>query len=272
MIDTTEAPFPTGLLDPRAVRVRFSALKHMARSPLHYLDAVQTDRGDTLAMRRGRGVHAMVLGEPVVKFTGKVRSGKAWQAFAAEHEGSEILNEREWHEAAGIARAIRSQNPEASRLLLDGTVLEGHIEWEWLGRTCSSRPDARGVSHIADLKTTQCSDPERFRWDAKKRGYHAQLAFYGLAVKHLTGVEPTELWAIAVESKRPYAVTKFRLTDNARLAGEKMCRAWFERLLLCEASNCWPGYTDGTVDLDVQEESDPDAAIELDDMDGEAWA
>lgn len=265
-------------VDPRTVAVRFSNLKHIARSPLHYLDAVQIDREDTLAMRLGRGAHAMVLGEPVVKWTGKTRQGKAWEAFRAEHEETraEILNAKEWAVAEGMATAIR-RHPIAPDLLLADTIIrEQTIKWEWLGRRCSSRPDARSEDGriVTDFKTTQCAEPQKFMRDATWRGYNAQLAFYGLAVQHLLGRAPDELYVVAVESKRPYAVTVLRLDDEARLQGEKLCRIWMEQLLVCEASNHWPAYTDAVVRFTVPGDGDPDAAIDLDELtdDDEAWA
>jgi hypothetical protein len=270
-------------IDPRSIAVRFSNLKHIARSPLHYFDAVQLDRDDTLAMRLGRGAHAMVLGLPVVKWNRPAKNGKGkaprngaeWEKFKADHPDAEILNAQEWAAAEGIANAIR-RHPIAAPLLFDGTTIEETIEWEWLGRRCSSRPDARrGSAVVVDLKTTQCAEPAKFSRDAMYRGYNAQLAFYGLAVQYLTGRAPDDLYVVAVESKRPYAITVLRIDDNARLQGEKLCRLWMERLLTCEASNHWPAYTDAIATFSVPSEGDPDAAIDLDELEdenSEAWA
>lgn len=259
-------------VDPRTIPVRFSSLKHIARSPLHYWDAVQLDRDDTLAMRLGRGTHAMVLGEPVIRWDGKTRNGKAWEAFKARHADKEILNRSEWAKSEGVANAIR-RHPIAAPLLLEGTILEQTIEWEWLGRKCTSRPDSRrGSAMVVDLKTTQCAEPEKFKRDATYRGYNAQLAFYGLAVEHATGVRPDDLYVVAIESKRPYAITVLRLDDEARLQGEKLCRLWFERLLTCEQSNHWPAYTDAIVTFSVPSEGNPDNAIDIDDLDEELFA
>lgn len=253
-------------IDPRTVPVRFSNLKHMARSALHYWDAVQLDRQDTLAMRLGRGAHAMVLGMPVIKWVGKTRNGKVWDRFKALHADKEILNAKEWATAKGMADAIR-KHPIAAPLLFEGTVLEEQIEWQWLGRKCTSRPDCRrGTAMVADLKTTQCAEPGKFKRDAMYRGYNAQLAFYGLAVEHLTGVRPEELYVVAVESKRPFAVQVLVLDEEARTQGEKLCRLWFERLLVCEASNTWPAYSDAIATFSVPSDGDPDNAIDLDSL------
>ncbi len=265
--DTPRAP-----IDPAAIPVRFSNLRHMARSALHYWDAVQVGREDTLCMRLGRGAHAMVLGLPVVKFTGKTRQGKAWERFKEQHADKEILNGKEWAQSEGIANAIR-RHPIAAPLLFEGTTLEETIEWEWIGRKCTSRPDARRAGKvIIDLKTTRCADPERFRWDAIRQAYHAQLAFYALADAYVAGKQADELYAVAVESKRPYAITVLRFTDEARLAGEKMARLWFERLLICEQSDCWPAYSDAIVDLDAPTDGTPDSVIDLDELPDELFA
>jgi hypothetical protein len=154
-----EAAEPRESVDPRTVPVRFSNLKHIARSPLHYWDAVQLGRDDTLAMRLGRGAHALTFGMPAIAFPGKKRAGKQWDAFSALHADKEILSRSEWAKSTAVANAIR-RHPLASQLLLDGTTVEETIEWEWLGRKCTSRPDSRrGSSVVVDLKTTQCAEP-----------------------------------------------------------------------------------------------------------------
>ena len=263
---------PRPIVDPRTVPVRFSNLKHMARSALHYWDAVQLDRQDTLAMRLGRGAHAMVLGMPVVKWVGKTRNGKAWDAFKTRHADKEILNAKEWAASEGIANAIR-RHPIAAPILFENTTLEEQIVWEFLGRKCTSRPDARrGSAMVCDLKTTQCAEPKKFERDSMYRGYNAQLAFYEMATEYLTGTAPSEVYVVAVESKRPYAITVLQLTDEARESGRRLCRLWFERLLVCEASNTWPAYVDAIAQLNVPGEGDPDNAIDIDDLDEELFA
>jgi hypothetical protein len=240
-------------IDPRTVPCRSSNLKHMARSPLHYYDAVQLGRDDTLAMRLGRGAHAIVLGEPVVLYPGKARRGKDYDRWRADQDPrAEILIRSEWDRAQGVGNAIR-RHRDASRILFTDTVLEQTIAWEWLGKKCTSRPDSRRPDGrvIADLKTTQDASPEKFKRDALHRCYDAQLSFYDQASEYETGRQADELYAVAVESKRPYAVTVLRLTDEVRERGRKMCRLWMEQLLVCEAANHWPSYVDHIVDLDV---------------------
>jgi hypothetical protein len=255
MVD--ELDVPREPIDPRTVRVRHSRLKEMGRSPLHYYHSVQDDRPDTLSLRLGRGAHGLAFGLPVVVWPGR-RAGKAWEAFEAERTaaGCVILNEREHHEAQSVADALR-RHRVASDLLFGGQVVHEHtIHWEWMGRACQSTPDALRPSALIDLKTTRSAEPGKFARDAMWMGYHAQLAFYrhGLAQAGLD--VPPGTFIVAVESKAPHAVTVLRLTDRALLAGEKLIRLWFERLLQCEAANHWPAYTDAIEPFDVPDDDE----------------
>lgn len=242
--------------------VRFSNLKHMARSPLHYRTAVLDSIHETRSMRVGYGVHSRVLGaSPHVVYEGD-RRGKAWDAFKAEHWGARILTSGEDDDARRIADAVKA-HPRAVELLDGKRELE--IGWAWLGRDCMSHLDVLGDGRIADLKITSAGPPEKFRWHALRSGWHAQLAFYRRAAKSI-GVDAKECYLIAVEDKSPYAVTVRVLTERALAAGDKLCRLWMERLLSCEAADHWPAYCESDLALDVEDE----ASFEVDGEEAEA--
>lgn len=247
-------PAPKLPPDPRDVPVRFSSLKHMSDSPLHYKDQVQFGRDDTLCMRIGRGAHALVLGQPIIEFTGKTRQGKAWEAFREKHADKEILNAKEYSTAMGIYTAITSHREACEILFGDDAVLEETLHWEFLGKACTSRPDSRRGTRVAsDLKTTKKAEPEWFKRDAYNRGYHGQMSFYGAAMQHALGHAPDNVFCVAVESKRPFPVTVLELTPRLLAEGEKSWRLWFERVLQCEAANRWPAYTEAIEVFDVPE-------------------
>lgn len=237
-------------VDPRTVPVRFSALKEIERSPLHYWHAVQDQREETLAMRLGSGAHALLFEKPYVLWTGKVRNGKTWDAFEAQHAGALILNRREEAEAKAMVASVRA-NPIAMRLL-SKTTHEKTIHWTHNGRACRSTPDARSRLHVIEFKTCQSAEPGKFMKDAYWRRYHAQLAFYTDAITASGEGEPMEAYIIAVESSAPYAVSVLRLTDRALDNGRFLYRSWFARLLDCEAANVWPGYADEVLPFDVE--------------------
>lgn len=256
-------------VDPRSLPVRFSRLKLMSASPLHYFAACQRaqDEGETLAMRLGSGVHAMLLDQPVVKYGGR-RAGKDWDKFEADHPGMTILNTREWAEANRMSTAIL-RHREAAAILLDGTTLEQEIRWSMLGRSCTSRPDAFRIgSHIAELKTARSSRPAFFIRDAIKMHYHGQLAFYDDALcsatcTALAGNYFPNHYIVAVEKTEPFPVTLFRLTERTLDLARRTTRLWFEQLLQCEAANEWPGYSESIVDLDAPDPANDNGPYEI---------
>ncbi len=230
--------------------VHFTNLKQMSLSPAHYLSAVQTGHHKK-CFGAGRLLHFLVLGGDYVVYEGK-RQGNAWKDFAEKNSGREIFTRAEVERERQVAEAVL-RHPIAGPLLVGERELE--VEWEWLGRRCSSRLDVLGPRRVVDLKRSSTSEPERFSRAAVRYGYHAQGAFYEAAARHI-GREVDEVNLIAVEAVAPYAVPVFRLTRSALLVGQKVCRLWMERLLSCEAVNEWPEYAQSIIDLDVNEGPD----------------
>jgi len=238
-------------VDPRTLPVRFSKLKKLAQSPLHYLQSCQDDSASTTATRIGSGTHALVFGQPHAVYPDR-RAGKVWDAFEAANADRPIMNAREHDTAQAILRALAS-NPLASSLLFaPGAIVEERITWERDGRACAGTPDVYSDGALVDLKTTKCAEPERFVRDATWRGYHAQLAWYaqGLAANNRP---VSDLYIVAVESLAPHPVTVLHLDASAWLAGDALVASWWERLRVCEASNHWPGYTDAMVRFGVED-------------------
>lgn len=244
-------------IDVSALPVRFSRLKLFALSAAHYRHSCSLgdDSGDSLALRLGSGVHAIVLDKPVVRYSGR-RAGAAWGEFVGEHADKVILNDREWSEAQAMSSAIMRRR-EAMQILFCDTIVEKRIDWTFLGRACRSTPDARAPYHVAELKTGRTSHPALFVRDALRMHYHCQLAFYGDAIEHDTGVAPSKAYIVAVEKSPPYPVTILELTERALEQGRKTARLWFEQLLACEASNEWPEYSESVVPFDVPEFDEP---------------
>jgi hypothetical protein len=241
------------------VPIRFSHLKQMAQSPAHVLDAMADAVDETLSMRIGSGAHAILLGKPWAVYSG-IRRGKAWDEFQAANEGSCLLNEAEYDHASRMVDAIRSHS--RARELLAGLELETTLDGEYLGRKTSGTPDAFGAEFVVELKSTRCANPERFVRDGTWRHYHAQLAWYRELIGCARGTRPERAFIVAVENRRPYCVTVFELTRAALERGERSCRLWMERLLVCESEGRWPGYIETDAVFDV--EDDDAARINID--------
>lgn len=234
--------------------VRFSRLKLIARSPLHYAAATVEE---TLAMERGSAVHSLLLGgQPVIAWEeGRPRRGKDYDAFVADNPGALVLTATAFAEAHEIAEAVKRD--KLAMAALDGER-EQERAWKFGDRACAGRIDAITFDGVTELKVSQTADPARFIWHALQMGWLSQGAWYldGLAA---SGQVLEHVRIVAVEPKPPFAVTTFRLDEDTIAKARATYRLWFERLLVCEQSDEWPPYAQSEVVLSL-----PDNDIELD--------
>lgn len=223
--------------------VRFSNLVHIGRSPAHYLHALHNPVDPTPAMRVGTAAHAHVLGawKNCAVWTGGIRRGKDWEAFKAAHAGIEIVNEAEDETGRAIAAAVYA-DPHAAELLSRATHREEEIAWSIGDRACMGRPDAFGDGVLVDLKITHDASERRFPWHAIGRGWCAQPDWYANGLR-ANGHEIDVAYLIAAEARPPHVVQVWEVTPAALLMGAKTWRLWWERLMQCEESDVWPGYS-----------------------------
>ncbi len=232
--------------------IHFSLLKHIAKSPAHYQQAVRfgVERKRTFSV--GSAAHRISLGQGAhIVYPGKVRRGKEWEAFELDNPNREIVSRSEYDAAFRIADAL-DKHPTARDLLKTGRI-EETLNWTINDRTCEGTPDVFTASRLVELKTTRDSSPFRFARDAQRYCYHAQLAWYLDGLIASGQAHPTEAFIVAVESSAPYPVTVFELTEHAIELGRRMCRLWFERLMVCEQSDSWPAYSQSVETLDFDD-------------------
>lgn len=238
--------------DTRLVPVRNSHLKQMGRSAAHCRYSMLNDWEPTLSMRLGSGVHSLLLGgPPLVVYPGKVRNGKAWDQFQADNKDALILSRSEMAKAVAMNAAVRADDVANRVLFADEMVYEKTILWKQLGRDRRCTPDAMNRSILVDLKTTRDASPDRFKWDAIRMGYEIQMGDYAQAFEDLNGHPPRDVYLIAVENKAPFAVTTWRLTPAALDKGKRTAAECLQRLLECEQTGVWPGYSAGVLDFDI---------------------
>lgn len=247
--DEIAANAKPAIIDTATVPLRFSTMKLVEQSPLHYWWSVQRGYDETLSMRLGTGAHAILFGTPYVVWSGR-RAGKAWDEFEAKHAGEVILTQSEYEKAMDMANAIRS-HAIANRLLFTDSVLEKRIDWEWQGRAFRSTPDAAGRTTCVDLKCLRSAEPSKVKWQSNNMGYHVQAAVYRRALNQTGQHSIKENYLVVVENKAPYPVTVLRFTETALETGDRVAAGWLERVLACEASGNFPGYTQTIVDLEL---------------------
>lgn len=252
------------LLEP----LRFSRLKWMGKSAAHF--AVNpTLEGD--GIEKGSATHSFLLGDAdkVVTYAkARNKKHKAYREFLEAHPVSEVLTPKQFADACGMRDAILA-HPRA-RKLLQG-IRENRITWDMVGRACAGTPDVVHLTErgkvLVELKTAQCSAPGLFRWQGKKLGYPAQLAWYADGLERTMDYRPgdvVEIYVVAVESTKPYNVVVYPVTERLRAQGRRQYRLWFEQLLNCERTGIFPGYAESDVEWDAEDEAlqweDDDAA------------
>lgn len=230
----------------RAVPVRFSALKHFAKSPAHYFHAITAERTDSRAMRLGRAIHAIVLGGKYDVFDGSDRRTKGWTEFERNAKSDTVLTTPEYYEAKRIAEAVNGDR-EAFQTL--SGERESLLETSLDGRALRGTPDAFRLEYgiLADLKSTQCSDPAVFSRHAEAMLYPNQLAWYRMLIKLVYGVDMRTFRLVAVETQAPYNVTVLNVPLDAIEEAHETNMRWFRQLLECEATGVFGGYSGGKV-------------------------
>ena len=233
----------------------FSQIKKLALSGKQYIHAVNTEFTPTAAMLLGTAVHAIVLGErpgkPVVVYPGKTRQGKAWEEFALEHRGRDVVTAAEWTRAEEVANAVMAD--PLARAYLDGARKEVPLSWEDGGVKCStSGIDIMPEGMIGDLKTTTTVEPDAMRRQIRRMHYAEQLVFYKRGCV-ANGIDVSKgLFLLCAEVKPPFEVVPFELTERRIELAEKTVSLWMEKLRTYRDANQWPGYTQSPIPLDVE--------------------
>ena len=216
---------------------------------------------DTPALLVGRGVHCRILegrdayetqfalGGPINKTTGRPY-GKDTNAFRdwCKAQGKPGIHHDDLALIENVASGV-AMNDEAVDLLLYGRS-EGVVRAEYCGTPCQIRIDwVHPHRGIVDFKT--CDDLTWFEADARRYGYHRQMAFYRAVLAQVIGGQMVPVHLIAVEKKEPFRCGVWRVSDDTLAIAQRENEAAIRRLLVCRQEDQWPtGYEEIRV-LDV---------------------
>lgn len=242
--------------------VNYSNLKHMRKSPLHYLHAVNNpEQKSPNEYAMLRAIHALVL-EPfdadsqIVVWEGRrdVRN-KEYAAFLEANKGKNILTPSENEEARSIAGAY-NRNIWVQRLLaMPETKTETPVVWDFdLGELgilkCKGKPDIMHYSErhgliIADLKTFGETSAALIAWAARKHGWLIQLSHYTYAAAHHYNIDLATTrvrWmSIVAEDKAPWDATCVEWDARTQSWASAEHLSLLEQVARCSASGHWPG-------------------------------
>jgi len=175
----------------------------------------------------------------------RTKEGKAvYQSFCEANEGKTVITLDQLQAVAGMAASVAS-HPAACELLQDGQP-EQAITWEEgvNGITVPAKAKADWLSPTAliDLKTCQDSSYSMFSKTIFNSRYTQQFGYYkrGLAAN---GVYPSKFIIISVESKSPFAVNVYELSDEVLDFGEGQSLELLNLYVKVKDLDVLPAYT-----------------------------
>jgi hypothetical protein len=229
-----------------------SRLKAILRSPAHLKHMDENGlTADALAL--GEAVHTAVL-EPhrfkddygvAPRVDKRTKEGKAaWQMFVDANPTATIINEDDWLQITGMARAIQL-HPSAMDLVNGRTETEVSLFWNELGMRCKARLDGYNLDSrcLIDIKTTQDASRDGFSKSIANFGYHIQAAWY-IDAARAAGFDVEGMVFVAVEKTAPYGVGVYLIDDASVDEGRRQLARALPLLANCEATNTWPSYDD----------------------------
>lgn len=157
------------------------------------------------------------------------RRGKAWQEFAAEHEGKTLLTEREYHERFdGYESALKNiQAHECAKKILFSESAAWSQRFIWpcvetdlpLKGELDLIDEAAGI--VCDVKTAADVDADSFQRAVFNFGYDIQAAHYLDAMRRFAGdIDLVYCWVV-IRNKPPYNVEVYEASSELLNVGEE---------------------------------------------------
>lgn len=231
-----------------------SHVKHILRSPAHYLAEKERRFAPTISMQIGSALHCLVLeGEDqfnrdfILKPDGlsmTTKEGKEWKAQAGKKT---VLSKTDqyasWDAVQGMAASLRTLdwfNPSQKDYR---KYNELSLYWDADGIDCKCRLDRLVLNEdsaiVLDLKTTDSVDPSDFlKKVIGSMNYLFQAAWYVEGTEAVFKV-PTTFVFIGVERNPPYATAVFEVSSDMLAEGLRQTKRARELLAHCIKTNEW---------------------------------
>lgn len=231
-------------------KISNSGLKHMARSPAHYIAYLNEEKKQTRNLVLGKALHCAVF-EPDIFYEEFKLLRSAPDRVCSEYKtakkefGEEfVLVAPEIEKIEGITKSIYA-NKKASELLnIDGHCeLSGFSKDPETGVLCKHRFDKLlNDGRAIDLKSTIDARYYPFSKSILTYGYHQQQAFYSDQHEWITGNKLDDFLFITVESSAPYSCIVYRIDDESLEIGRRKYRESLNKYAECLNKDEWPGY------------------------------
>lgn len=227
------------------------------KSPAHY--KAKKDK-ETPSLSFGSIAHKAIL-EPSTfrdkyivseKFDLRTKKGKEDKAIFEGMRGDrETISQDDHKKVLGMKQAF-AKNGMATRFIKTDGPIEKVVLFEFFGIPFKAKLDkiAPKFNTIIDYKTSQSADPEKFKYDYLKYGYHIQGYVYLMAAQ-AAGYDVEKVTFIVQEKEAPYAVNIFNLSQDALFLAENevmgLAPKWWE----CYKTDTWQPYPETITELDL---------------------
>lgn len=243
----------------------WTLLKHGRESMMQLDYYKKNPPADKKTFGIGRAVHTAVF-EPddfplkYAVYTGPTTgkgSRTALNEWKRANKGRTILTRAEYDRCLRIRDQVR-KDPLVKPILLEG-VPEHSIEWidEESGLKLKARLDWWTNPIVADLKTSQSVNMDRFGHLAHKYGYHCQMAMQQKGIEAVSG-ESHQPYLIVVQSAPPHEVVLVPVLENELWAGWEEVKKILVQVAHCTETGTWPGRYSDPVPLELPKYSYPD--------------
>lgn len=254
--------------------IRFSQIKHMAKSALSYRYWTTHQVEQTDAMRLGNVIHSEIL-EPgsrkIAVWPGPgIRRGGAYDAWCEENSGCTHLNRKEADQVAETVAGIRAHKVAEQYLRHGKSEVTMVFHDQAVGRDFKARIDKMTATRnkesvLVSLKsTTNCREFE-FTSQFAKLHYAAQDALYQNGWFYLRG-DLAKMVTIAAEKNPPYECAVYVVPNDVLRIGQQQIAEWVQRLNTCEKSDKWPPAIEDEQELALPGWAVPGGDFEFNDL------
>lgn len=238
-----------------------SQMKHLSRSPAHFMSNLLHPVQPSPAMIFGTVVHHLVLTPsqplPVVIMPEgldmRTKEGKAWKASVGS---TPVISKADFERAENCADSLMGHRHVQDALSSGKAEVSIFQDWSYGGTVLrKGRPDwicTDGT--ICDVKTTMDARKESFQRDFWTLKYYMQAAYYMDLYNDARDLSAPkcEMFAFfAVESEPPHGVVVHMVHPNAILRGRQEWQKLACLYMDCKEKNEWPGYSDEISVLDI---------------------
>lgn len=99
-----------------------------------------------------------------------------------------------------------------------------------------------------DLKTAWDANPEKWKWEAKRRRYAVQDTYYSDTAQ-LCDLDINSMGFVVIEKSPPFVAGIYTIDDSARMFGERAYIHNLNTIATCVQTGEYPGYSTGVTEL-----------------------